>query len=448
MKNQLIFDTSSVTTIEDTDNIGAYVRSGKSGALVTHQSAIRAAPTGFSFVDADVSPGSENIAEVSHGLLTGDKVQLTTSGVLPAGLALATDYYVIRVDADNFKLAISAYNAEWNMPVDITAAAGGGTHTVVGQVQDVRALDVWVRNPLTISGTVTANQGTSPWVIGDGGSSITVDASDLDIRNLIHTQDSIRLGDGTAFFTSTSENSDIALDVHISNTEIAVTQGSDSPWAIEGTVATNAEKAEDAIHADGAIGNFVLAVRRDANTPFAADGDYTPFATDAQGRLKVAAEVTVQAGDAEFLEDTLHATGDAGIHMLAVRQDSLSSLVDANGDYASLKVNALGRLYVDVGTISIDDVALANGTIAAVAETLDVANTAQNIIVSPLANRKYLWIYNKDNQAMFIGQSGVTAANGFPISPGSYMELRAGAAVDIEFVSSKLNHEIRTLEIS
>lgn len=448
MKDHLIFDTTNITTISDTDNIGAYVRSGKSGALVTHQSAIRAAPTGFSFVDGDVTVGSDSILEAGHGLVTGDKVQLTTSGTLPAGLALATDYYVIRVDANNFKLASSAYNAEWDMPVDITAAAGGGTHNVVGQAQDVRALDVWVRNPLTISGTVTANQGTSPWVVS---------ATDLDIRDLVHTQDSIRLGDGTSFFTSTSENSDIALDVHISNTEIAVIQGSDSPWSIDdnggsitvdGTVATNAEKAEDAIHASGAIGNFVLAVRNDANTALAADGDYTPFTTDAQGRLKVAAEVTVQAGDAEFLEDSIHNNADAGIHILAVRQDTLSSLVSADGDYASLKVNADGRLYVDVGTISINDVALANVAIAAAAETLDAANTAQNIIVSPLASRKYLWIYNKDNQAMFIGQSGVTAANGFPISPGAYMELRAGAAVDIEFVSSKLNHEIRTLEIS
>jgi hypothetical protein len=41
--------------------------------------------------------------------------------------------------------------------------------------------------------------------------------------DLAHTDDSVRLGDGTSFFTSTSENSDIALDVHISNTSILVT---------------------------------------------------------------------------------------------------------------------------------------------------------------------------------------------------------------------------------
>ena len=449
MKDHLIFDTLDIDTIEATDNIGAHIRSGKSGALVTHHADFKPAPAGFSFVDGDVTVGSDSIAETAHGLLTGDKVRLTTSGVLPAGLALLTDYYVIRVDANNFKLASSAYNAEWNKPVDITAAAGGGTHNVVGQVQDVRALDVWVMNPLSVSGTVTVNQGTSPWVIGDGGGSITVDAADLDIRDLVHTQDSVRLGNGTAFFTSTSENSDIALDVHISNTEIAVIQGSDSPWAIEGTVATNAEKAEDAIHASGAIGNFVLAVRNDANTALAADGDYTPFTTDAQGRLKVAAEVTVQAGDAEFLEDSIHNNADAGIHILAVRQDSLSSLVSADGDYASLKVNAAGRLYVDVGTVSINDAALANTAIAHAANVLNVAATAEDVVASPLASRKYLWIYNKANTPVYVGASGVTAATGFPVSPGSYLELRAGAAVDIEFVGDAgKTPEIRTLELS
>lgn len=46
--------------------------------------------------------------------------------------------------------------------------------------------------------------------------------------DLSHVDDSVRLGDGTAFFTSTSENSDIALDVHISNTDVAINDGGNS----------------------------------------------------------------------------------------------------------------------------------------------------------------------------------------------------------------------------
>lgn len=431
MIDHLIFDTTSLQTVEDTHSVGAYVRSGKSGALVTHHSLQKPNATTFQFVDADVDPGTDSITENAHGLQTGEKIQLTSSGVLPAGLALATDYYVIRVSANVIKLASSEYNAEWNIPVDITAAAGGGTHTLTGVEVEGRSLDVWISNPsiaindgggiITVDGTVelgattlaaletiTVEQGTSPWVIGDGGGSITVDGT-----------------------------------VAISG-DVNVTQGT-SPWVVQ----AGAEKAEDSVHTSGDIGNFMLAVRHDANTSLvSADGDYAPLQVDAAGRLKVVAEVTVEAGDAEYLEDSAHTNADAGLHMLAVRQDTLASSVSTDGDYASLKVNADGRLYVDVGTVMVNDAALANIAIASAAETLDVVNTAQNIIASPLTNRKYLWIYNNDNKKAFIGQSGVTAANGFPVSPGSYMELRAGAAVDIEFVSDKLNHEIRTLELS
>lgn len=86
-------------------------------------------PAAKTFVDADVSVANDTITEAAHGFKTGLKGQLTTSGVLPAGLALATDYFVIVVDADTFKLATSLVNAQAGTAVNITAAAGGGTHT-------------------------------------------------------------------------------------------------------------------------------------------------------------------------------------------------------------------------------------------------------------------------------------------------------------------------------
>ena len=49
--------------------------------------------------------------------------------------------------------------------------------------------------------------------IQDGGNSITVDAIDLDIRDLNHSQDTIRLGDGTNLIASTTIGSDTLLNV-------------------------------------------------------------------------------------------------------------------------------------------------------------------------------------------------------------------------------------------
>ena len=66
--------------------------------------------------------------ETAHGLKTGDgPIQLTTSGVLPAELALATNYWVIRTGADTFKVASSLANA---LAGTVVAFGDNGTGTV------------------------------------------------------------------------------------------------------------------------------------------------------------------------------------------------------------------------------------------------------------------------------------------------------------------------------
>lgn len=147
-------------------------------------------------------------------------------------------------------------------------------------------------------------------------------------------------------------------------------------------------------------------------------------------------------------EDAAHVSGDVGVMGLAVRNDTLAALADTDGDYAPLQVNADGALYVDVGTLSINDAALADTAIATAANPLSVANTAEDVVASPLANRKYLFVYNNGNKDAYIGASGVSAATGFPLPPGSILEMRAGASIDIEWVAADTNQELRTMELS
>lgn len=64
-----------------------------------------------------------------YALMPYTRVQLTTSGTLPAGLALATDYYVIKVSDTRCKFATSYVNAVAGTAVDITDV-GSGTHTI------------------------------------------------------------------------------------------------------------------------------------------------------------------------------------------------------------------------------------------------------------------------------------------------------------------------------
>lgn len=62
-------------------------------------------------------------------ILTGTRVRLTTTTTLPAGLATATDYYVIKVSDSTCKLATSYANAIAGTAINITDA-GTGTHTM------------------------------------------------------------------------------------------------------------------------------------------------------------------------------------------------------------------------------------------------------------------------------------------------------------------------------
>jgi hypothetical protein len=83
---------------------------------------------------------ADTLQLTAHGLLTGDgPVQLTTTGTLPAGATLATDYWVVRSSANLLRLATSVVNA-MAIPavvVDLTDA-GTGTHTIVDTAETER----------------------------------------------------------------------------------------------------------------------------------------------------------------------------------------------------------------------------------------------------------------------------------------------------------------------
>jgi hypothetical protein len=46
-------------------------------------------------------------------------------------------------------------------------------------------------------------------------------------------------------------------------------------------------------------------------------------------------------------EDAAHGTGETGTNVLSVRDDDLSSDTSADGDYAAIKTDSVGRLYVN-----------------------------------------------------------------------------------------------------
>lgn len=65
----------------------------------------------------------------THGLATGDNIELTTDGALPTGLSVNTNYYVIYNDANTFWLATTLANALAGTKIN-TSGSQSGTHTL------------------------------------------------------------------------------------------------------------------------------------------------------------------------------------------------------------------------------------------------------------------------------------------------------------------------------
>ncbi len=108
---------------------------------------------------------------------------------------------------------------------------------------------------------------------------------------------------------------------------------------VAGTAATSLGKAEDAAHGSGDTGVMVLAVRQDTAAALAGtDSDYAPLEVDANGRLHVI------LSSAEKAEDAAHTSGDKGLMSLAVRNDAGTALAGADGDYIPLGTDATGNL--------------------------------------------------------------------------------------------------------
>jgi hypothetical protein len=70
-----------------------------------------------------------SVTSLPSNLLTGTRVRVSTTTTLPAPLAAATDYFLIRVSDTTYKLATTYANAIAGTQIDITTT-GTGTHTL------------------------------------------------------------------------------------------------------------------------------------------------------------------------------------------------------------------------------------------------------------------------------------------------------------------------------
>lgn len=128
-----------------------------------------------------------------------------------------------------------------------------------------------VSGSVAATGSITALQGTNPWVVTTGNSSVMVYHVGSVATRPITGVSSVQLMAGT-------NNAGSITAIQGTNPWITTIQAN----SVAGTY------AEDSAHADGQRGLFTIGVRNDAVASFvSANGDYTPFGVDSSGRTIV-----------------------------------------------------------------------------------------------------------------------------------------------------------------
>lgn len=97
------------------------------------------------------------VTATSHGLSTGDKIYLTTTGALPTGLSINTTYFINYIDANSFRLCSSITNAAQNNAITTTGSQSG-VHTLFngGLLPSMDYIEVLVTSATTWPGADNA----------------------------------------------------------------------------------------------------------------------------------------------------------------------------------------------------------------------------------------------------------------------------------------------------
>lgn len=264
---------------------------------------------------------------------------------------------------------------------------------------------------------------------GDGSINAVVSATDLDIRDLTHVSDSVKVGDGTDFL---AVNGDGSINAVVSATDLDIRDLVNTQDSIAIGDETNLVDLEisDAAFVGG-YGFSMYGVRQDAaGSPVSADGDAHPFVFNNDGELKVAADIRSEVAD-----DAADSGNPIKVGSRAV--DGALSAISASNDRADLISDMYRRVWMnDSANISVKNSAAS------------VTTTAAEIVSSPLAGRRFITIQNRGNGDVYMGfDNTVTSSNGLVIPKGSSYTEKLGEDIDIWLISTDAGGEdVRILE--
>lgn len=244
-------------------------------------------------------------------------------------------------------------------------ADGAATDAPIGGGTESGVLRVTLASDST--GVLSIDDNGSTISVDDGAGSLTVDNAALAVTGGGVEASALRVtiaNDSTGVVSVDDNGGSLTVDVGTALPAGDNNIGNvDVLSVIPGTGATNLGKAIDSAAGATDTGVAPLAIRDDslsALTP--AEGDWVPLRVNSTGAL----HVTGAGGGTQYNVDTAAGGTDTGTLALAVRDDALTTLTPVDGDYVPLRVTSTGALHVNVtgGSVAgiVDDAAFTPGT--------------------------------------------------------------------------------------
>lgn len=312
---------------------------------------------------------------------------------------------------------------------------------------DDGAGSITVDGTVAVSGTVAITDNSGSITVDDGAGSLTVDGTvaatqsgtwTVQVGNTANTTPILAsLHDGTTKATVRELGTNDALNVAIvdgAGNQVTSFGGSGGTSATDDAAFTAASGSGTPIMAfatsdsvdSGDVGVVAMTTSREMKVQATNAGT---FAVQVDGSALTALQLI---DNIVLAEDAGHSTGDPGVQMLAVRNDSDTSLAGTTLDYTPLQVDSNGYLKVNIkagagsgGTASTDDgaftAASGSGTPMMGFVTSDSVDSGDVGVVGMLANRQL--------KVTLYDSSGVEAVVGSQYTEGATDASITGSAI-------------------
>lgn len=199
-KDKLGFDVTDNDTIAASDSVGAFLRASD-GTLLTHTD----------------NGGKKSLdVHVANTITTTNAANFAEDSAHSSG-AIGTHVLAVRNDTEG---SLAGTDGDY-ASLQLDSSGRLRTLAQIANTVTVQATNLDIRDLAFATDSVTAHQGGT-WTIDSITNAVTVQATNLDIRDLTHTADSVRVGDGTDFWAIDSTGIGRTADYHTAAANSAV----------------------------------------------------------------------------------------------------------------------------------------------------------------------------------------------------------------------------------